>query len=104
MGGQCIVNIVDKSCTCRRWEITGLPCKNVVATNWNMALNRQQVGAVETWAHTCYHLNTWKETYKHHVEPITSNKYWENQLCQQQLFHRNMKQTRLPQEVEKELG
>ncbi|PWA75659.1 hypothetical protein CTI12_AA115750 [Artemisia annua] len=76
-GDQCVVNIVEKSCTCRRWEITGLPCKHVVATNWNMALNRQEVGAVETWAHPCYYLNTWEATYKHNVSPITSNEHWE---------------------------
>ncbi|PWA70957.1 transposase, mutator type [Artemisia annua] len=76
-GDQCVVNIVEKSCTCRRWEITGLPCKHVVTTNWNMALNRQQVGAIETWAHPCYCLNTWEATYKHNVSPITSNEHWE---------------------------
>ena len=76
-GDQCVVNVVEKSCTCRRWKITGLPCKHVVATNWNMALNGQQVGAVETWAHPCYYLNTWEATYKHNVSPITSNEHWE---------------------------
>lgn len=25
------------------------------------------------WAHPCYYLNTWEATYKHHVQPITSN-------------------------------
>lgn len=42
-----------------------------------MALNGQQVGAVETWAHPYYYLFTWEATYHHHVQPITSSEHWE---------------------------
>ncbi|GJQ89986.1 hypothetical protein Tco_0001125 [Tanacetum coccineum] len=51
-------------------------CKHVVATNWNMALNGQ-VGYVESWAHPCYWLKTWKEIYKHAIQPINGNEHWE---------------------------
>ncbi|GJU99244.1 mutator type transposase [Tanacetum coccineum] len=38
-GDQCIVDVVTKTCSCRKWELTGIPCKYVVTACWNMALN-----------------------------------------------------------------
>ncbi|GKA86562.1 hypothetical protein Tco_0808273 [Tanacetum coccineum] len=41
----------------KRWELTGIPCKHVVAANWNMSLNNQQAGIPEEWVHPCYRSN-----------------------------------------------
>ncbi|XP_076930587.1 uncharacterized protein LOC143595476 [Bidens hawaiensis] len=30
-GDQCVVNMTTNTCACRRWEITGIPCRHVVA-------------------------------------------------------------------------
>ncbi|GKC86301.1 hypothetical protein Tco_1142018 [Tanacetum coccineum] len=45
-------------------------CKHVVASIWNMAANRVDVGVPKTWVHPCYRLDTWKEVYSHHINPI----------------------------------
>ncbi|KAI3808396.1 hypothetical protein L1987_24346 [Smallanthus sonchifolius] len=37
MGEQCVVDVNQRTCSCRRWEITRMPCKHAVATIWNMA-------------------------------------------------------------------
>ena len=42
---QCIVNYENKYCSCRRWELTGIPCKHVVAVMWNMDQNGIEVGS-----------------------------------------------------------
>ena len=76
-GDQCVVNVQDKVCTCRKWELTGIPCKHAVAACWNMGLNGIQVGPPESWVHSCYWLSTWKEVYSHLVEPIRGSNYWE---------------------------
>ena len=73
---QCVVNVVARTCTCRRWELTGIPCKHAVATNWNMALNNQDVGLPEEWVHPCYRLDTWKKVYSFHVKPIRGPVHW----------------------------
>ena len=73
---QCVVNVVARTCTCRRWELTGIPCKHAVATNWNMALNNQDVGLLEEWVHPCYRLETWKKVYSFHVKPIRGPVHW----------------------------
>ena len=51
---QCVVNVEQMTCTCRKWELTGIPCKHAIATNWNMALNQQSSGIPEDWVHPCY--------------------------------------------------
>ncbi|XP_076946180.1 uncharacterized protein LOC143617540 [Bidens hawaiensis] len=47
-GKQRVVDLVKRTCTCRRWELTGIPCEHVVTTIWNKALNGGRVGAVES--------------------------------------------------------
>ncbi|GJS17102.1 mutator type transposase [Tanacetum coccineum] len=39
LGDQCVVYVVSMTCSCWKWELTGIPCKHAVATCWNMALN-----------------------------------------------------------------
>ncbi|GJY11901.1 hypothetical protein Tco_0381210 [Tanacetum coccineum] len=50
-----------------KWELTGIPCKHVVAACWNMALNDRAAPPLEAWVNPCYWLTTWKETYSHKV-------------------------------------
>ena len=60
---QCVVNMTTKVCTFKRWELTGIPCKHVVAAIYNMSSNGKEVGIPEDWVSQCYLLNTWKEIY-----------------------------------------
>ncbi|GJX86357.1 hypothetical protein Tco_0337131 [Tanacetum coccineum] len=53
-----------------------MPSKHVVASIWNMAANRVVVGVPETWVHPCYRLDTWKEVYSHHINPIKGKIMW----------------------------
>ncbi|GJZ36014.1 mutator type transposase [Tanacetum coccineum] len=69
-GDQVVVNVLARTCTCRRWELISIPCKYVMATNWNMSLNNQQVGFPEEWVHPCYMLNTLREVYSIKINPI----------------------------------
>ncbi|KAJ9566565.1 hypothetical protein OSB04_002531 [Centaurea solstitialis] len=76
-----VVDVVQRTCTCRRWELSGIPCKHAVAVNWNMALNAQQVDLPETWVHPTYWLTTWKDMYSFKVEPINGRAYWPKSGC-----------------------
>nr|GEX79375.1 hypothetical protein [Tanacetum cinerariifolium] len=49
LGDQCVVDVVSMTCSCRKWELTGIPCKHVVAACWNMALNDRATPPPETW-------------------------------------------------------
>ncbi|GJS16807.1 FAR1-related sequence 10 [Tanacetum coccineum] len=73
---QRVVDILHRICTCRKWELTSMPCKHDVATNWNMDTNNMEVGLLETWCHPCYRLDTWKAAYSHHINPIRGKIMW----------------------------
>ncbi|GKD45289.1 heat stress transcription factor B-4-like protein [Tanacetum coccineum] len=81
LGDQCVVDVVSMTCSCRKWELTGIPCKHDVAACWNMALNDRATPPPETWVNPCYWLSTWNETYSHKIQPICGTKYWEKSTC-----------------------
>ncbi|KAD3337143.1 hypothetical protein E3N88_32663 [Mikania micrantha] len=69
-GEQYVVDVVEKVCSCRNWELLSIPCKHEVAANWDMALNGMEVDIPEKWVDRCFWLDAWKEVYSHKVEPI----------------------------------
>ncbi|KAI3702619.1 hypothetical protein L6452_28367 [Arctium lappa] len=83
---QVIVDVYARSCSCRRWELTGIPCKHVVATNWNMALNGANVDLPEKWVDRAYWIETWKTMYMFKVEPINGKAYWPTYDCPTKLI------------------
>ncbi|GJX28958.1 mutator type transposase [Tanacetum coccineum] len=41
---RCVVNMDRRACSCRKWELTGIPCKHDVAAIYNMSENSVGVG------------------------------------------------------------
>ncbi|GKE03476.1 mutator type transposase [Tanacetum coccineum] len=39
---QQVIDVLHRTCTCRKWELTGMSCKHVMAVNWNMAANNME--------------------------------------------------------------
>nr|GEV71900.1 hypothetical protein [Tanacetum cinerariifolium] len=76
-GDQCVVNLQQSVCLCRKWEVSSLPCKHAVAAIHNMAENRMNVGLPEVWVHPSYRLDTWKQQYSFKVNPISGRNFWE---------------------------
>nr|GFC20701.1 hypothetical protein [Tanacetum cinerariifolium] len=81
LGDQCVVDVVSMTCSCRKWKLTGIPCKHDVAACWHMALNDRATPPSETLVNPCYWLSTWKETYSHKIQLVCGTKYWENSTC-----------------------
>ncbi|KAI3769922.1 hypothetical protein L6452_01036 [Arctium lappa] len=48
---QCVVDVQEKFCTCRRWELIGIPCKHAVVVIWNMCSHGANVDIPEFWVH-----------------------------------------------------
>ncbi|XP_071738981.1 uncharacterized protein [Rutidosis leptorrhynchoides] len=59
-GDQCVVDLTQRVCSCRKWELTGMPCKHAVRAIMDMADNNLNPGPEESWVHPCYWLETWK--------------------------------------------
>ena len=79
-GDQCVVNLEQRVCSCRKWEISGLPCKHAIAAIQNMGENGMTVGLPELWVHQAYRLETWKKQYSFKVNPINGRHRWEKHV------------------------
>ncbi|GJV56046.1 mutator type transposase [Tanacetum coccineum] len=78
---QYVVNLSPKTCSCRKWEISGIPCKHAIAAIHDMADNDNDVGIPEDWVHDSYKLATWKAVYSHKVNPINGRELWSKFDC-----------------------
>ncbi|GKA54328.1 mutator type transposase [Tanacetum coccineum] len=63
-------------CSCRKWELTGIPCKHVVAAIYNMSENSVGVGIPEKWVHAAYRLETWVHVYSFKANPCNGSDMW----------------------------
>lgn len=86
-GDQFIVNLDEKTCTCRHWEITGMLCSHAISAIWDKIKHgAKNVPELEHWVHPCYWLVTWAEVYKHKIEPINGRLMWPKSQCPTKLL------------------
>ena len=65
-----MVDLVRKTCSCRVWDLTRIPCKHEVAV---IFVNREKL---EDYTHPCYYKNAFVETYKTPIPPIPGQSKW----------------------------
>nr|GEU33998.1 hypothetical protein [Tanacetum cinerariifolium] len=73
---QCVVNVEERACSCRKWNLTGMSCKHVVGAIWNIAENGLEPGIPESWVHPSYWLATWEEMYRFKINPCNGPDLW----------------------------
>ncbi|XP_012831102.1 PREDICTED: uncharacterized protein LOC105952133 [Erythranthe guttata] len=61
---QCSVNLEARSCTCRMWDVSGLPCKHAVSAIY---MNKHQP---EDYVHPCYTREAYLATYNFQICPV----------------------------------
>ncbi|XP_021979897.1 uncharacterized protein LOC110876021 [Helianthus annuus] len=71
-----VVNLDKRTCSCRKWEITGMPCRHAVAALWLRAANGGRVGALESCVHPVYTMDRWRLVYSHKVNPLNGRTLW----------------------------
>ncbi|XP_057793981.1 uncharacterized protein LOC131010465 [Salvia miltiorrhiza] len=59
-----------KKCTCRMWELTGVPCCHALAAMFYSKLDPLSVMSI--W----YHKSSYMKTYEHSVQPVPGVKFW----------------------------
>ncbi|XP_057457783.1 uncharacterized protein LOC130748575 [Lotus japonicus] len=64
------VNLESRSCACRRWDLSGIPCAHAVASMW---FGRR---VPEDYVHSSYRKQTFIDTYSHLILPNNGPKLW----------------------------
>ncbi|XP_076896786.1 uncharacterized protein LOC143570381 [Bidens hawaiensis] len=64
------VNIEEQTCTCRSWQLSGIPCVHTVAT---LAFINKEL---ETYVSNSFKKDKFKEAYKHSIKPLKGSLYW----------------------------
>jgi hypothetical protein len=66
------VNLVEKTCSCRTWQVTGKPCTHALA-----AIAKQgSVVHMEDYVHEYYSIERFKKAYAGVFNPKTSKHQW----------------------------
>ncbi|XP_021658767.2 uncharacterized protein LOC110648739 [Hevea brasiliensis] len=66
-----VVNLIHQSCTCRMWELSGIPCKHAVSAIYT---NREQP---EKYVHKYFHKDTYFSIYNYVLHPLPGQYDWE---------------------------
>nr|KAJ0210595.1 hypothetical protein LSAT_V11C400179440 [Lactuca sativa] len=78
---QYVVNLNERSFTCRLWEIIRFLFRHVVSAIWNKIENGEDAPDVEDWVHPCYKLSTWRAMYLNKIDPINDHSIWPKSDC-----------------------
>ncbi|KAM3265714.1 hypothetical protein P3L10_002708 [Capsicum annuum] len=65
-----VVNLARKKCTCRTWDLTGIPCPHAIKAY----LQDKQEPKVRL--HPCYLKETYNLVYMHKIQPVRGEKFW----------------------------
>nr|KAJ0185408.1 hypothetical protein LSAT_V11C900484530 [Lactuca sativa] len=78
---QHVVDVRNNTCTCRKWELLGNPCKHFIETLYEMNKKSEDVSDSYILVNKVYWLDTWKNAYSYKVEPIKGRIIWPKSLC-----------------------
>lgn len=68
---QHVVDIIAKTCDCRRWQLTGLPCCHAIA-----CLRHERIRP-ESVLPNCYSVETFNKAYGYNIWPCKDRSQWE---------------------------
>jgi len=69
-GSKYVVDLQARTCACRRWDLTGIPCKHVVA-----AINFMR-HASKDYVDPCYLKKTYMVIYANTIKPVNGMELW----------------------------
>lgn len=69
-GGSFILNMVDRTCACRRWELIGLPYPHAISAIYGYNQHPEE------FEHACYLVSTYLNVYDHYINPTSNEDIW----------------------------
>ncbi|KAG8387276.1 hypothetical protein BUALT_Bualt02G0004600 [Buddleja alternifolia] len=67
---KCKVDLSNHTCSCRKWELSGIPCKHALS-----AINAQELNP-EDLVHKCYTVETYARVYAPCIYPVNGPDIW----------------------------
>ncbi|XP_021724262.1 uncharacterized protein LOC110691614 [Chenopodium quinoa] len=72
---QLVVNLQEKTCSCRKWEMVGIPCCHAVACIFFM--NKE----AEDYVDRCYTREAYLQAYAGSIPPLEGERFWPKVQC-----------------------
>ncbi|KAL0328025.1 UNVERIFIED_CONTAM: hypothetical protein Scaly_2235100 [Sesamum calycinum] len=69
---RCAVDLQRHTCSCRRWDLSGIPCKHAMS-----AINSQRLDA-EDFIAECYSVATYLRVYQPCIMPVNGPEKWQH--------------------------
>lgn len=70
--GQYTVDLGRRVCSCRKWDLTGIPCPHVVCAIWI----KHGKGPIWRYVDSCYLISTYMKTYEGCIKPMSGYEDW----------------------------
>ncbi|CAI9276921.1 unnamed protein product [Lactuca saligna] len=89
---QHAVDMQERVCSYKKWELTGIPCIHVIFVLYNKADHAECVHKIHTYVHKLHWLQSWKIAYGYKLEPIKGRALWPRSKCPMHITpppHRN---------------
>ncbi|XP_060170850.1 uncharacterized protein LOC132601804 [Lycium barbarum] len=65
-----VVDLLNKICNCRKWDLTGIPCKHAIAAIW------AKKDEINSYVHDCYKVETYRRVYDFAILPMNGQDMW----------------------------
>ncbi|XP_010463294.1 PREDICTED: uncharacterized protein LOC104743965 [Camelina sativa] len=65
------VSLSRRECACRKWDLTGIPCRHAVCAI------RENCQEVEDYISDYYLTEKWRDNYRRGLSPVNGTKFWE---------------------------
>ncbi|CAN6178917.1 unnamed protein product, partial [Urochloa humidicola] len=65
------VNLEQRTCSCKKWQLTGLPCNHAISL-----ICSYRGLELEDFVHSCYSVSKFKAVYEGWIEPIPDKTLW----------------------------
>ncbi|KAG8369805.1 hypothetical protein BUALT_Bualt14G0052000 [Buddleja alternifolia] len=71
---KCTVDLQKRSCSCRKWDLSGIPCKHGMNAIMSQRLNG------EDFVDECYSVRTYQKIYVPCIYPVNGAEKWHKQI------------------------
>ncbi|KAG8490316.1 hypothetical protein CXB51_015509 [Gossypium anomalum] len=94
---QYTVDLSQMICSCRSWQISGIPCSHACATMYHLELQPDE------YLQEYYHIDTYKKTYSFPMQPVNGPHDWEKIGIQPEYAWEPKKNRRMAKDEQKKL-